>query len=202
MEEIKVNPDIYNQILKLTKGLKGKVLDVGAGSGRLTLKLAEQGLDVTPCDKHPENFSADGSCDKVDVNDGLPYKNETFDVVVCSEVIEHLENPWHALKEFHHVLKPKGILVISTPNISFWFSRLYFLLYGELWMMSKFYENLPEWNVHISPVCLEALVIKMDKLFVIKKINFTKLFVPLVRVGIPLRNKFFGENMIIKMVKV
>jgi ubiquinone/menaquinone biosynthesis C-methylase UbiE len=46
----------------------------------------------------------------------LPFKNKTFDIVVCSEVLEHIPQWKDALKELKRVLKDKGILIISTPN--------------------------------------------------------------------------------------
>lgn len=46
----------------------------------------------------------------------LPIKDDTVDVVICSEVVEHLEEPHLMLEEIARVLKPKGKLVISTPN--------------------------------------------------------------------------------------
>lgn len=47
----------------------------------------------------------------------LPFCSETFDMVWCSEVIEHFNNSRHALQEFWRILKPHGgIVLISTPN--------------------------------------------------------------------------------------
>jgi SAM-dependent methyltransferase len=46
----------------------------------------------------------------------LPIKDSTVDIVICSEIIEHLEQPHSMLEEIARVLKPNGKLVISTPN--------------------------------------------------------------------------------------
>ncbi len=46
----------------------------------------------------------------------LPFKNNSFDTIICSEVIEHLLEPEKALREFERVLKSKGILIATTPN--------------------------------------------------------------------------------------
>jgi SAM-dependent methyltransferase len=51
--------------------------------------------------------------------DVFPYADATFDVVVYCEIIEHLlMNPVHTLKEIHRVLRPDGVLLVSTPNVA------------------------------------------------------------------------------------
>jgi len=46
----------------------------------------------------------------------LPFKNKSFDLITCLEVIEHIPSPSMVLKEIHQTLKNEGSLVISTPN--------------------------------------------------------------------------------------
>ena len=48
--------------------------------------------------------------------DQLPFPEGKFDLVTCTEVFEHLENYRHALREAARVLKPGGLLVVSTPE--------------------------------------------------------------------------------------
>ncbi len=49
--------------------------------------------------------------------DRFPYANESFDTIVCCELLEHLEkDPMHMMSEIHRVLKPNGTLVLTTPN--------------------------------------------------------------------------------------
>ena len=48
----------------------------------------------------------------------LPFADESFDLVTCSEVIEHIRNPKRALMEMRRVLKPTGMLLLSTPSMS------------------------------------------------------------------------------------
>lgn len=51
--------------------------------------------------------------------DRFPYDDESFDVVLYCEIIEHLlMNPVHTLTEIHRVLKPGGKIVITTPNVA------------------------------------------------------------------------------------
>lgn len=47
-----------------------------------------------------------------------------FDVVFASAIIEHLKHPWHTLQLIKQVLKPRGVLIITTSNIAHWRMRL------------------------------------------------------------------------------
>jgi methionine biosynthesis protein MetW len=50
----------------------------------------------------------------------LPFADDSFDLVVCVEVLEHLFAPHEAVREIRRVLRPGGRLVASTPNIAYW----------------------------------------------------------------------------------
>ena len=54
---------------------------------------------------------------------GLPVRSESADVVIMSELIEHLVDPDSALDELFRVLKPGGSLLLSTPNLAAWYNR-------------------------------------------------------------------------------
>lgn len=47
----------------------------------------------------------------------LPYDNESFDAVICNQVLEHVKKPWICVNEFYRVLKSDGILILSSPFI-------------------------------------------------------------------------------------
>jgi len=68
----------------------------------------------------------------VDLNSPLPFRSTSFDGVDLVEVIEHIENQPQLIREIHRVLKPGGVVVISTPNILNVMSRLRFLFTGFL----------------------------------------------------------------------
>lgn len=89
-----------------------RALDVGAREGDQTRWLESQGYEVEPIDLEP-NFDR---CKTVDVDAGLPYDDESFDLVWCSEVIEHLQDPERALTELRRVTRPGGDLILTTPN--------------------------------------------------------------------------------------
>jgi SAM-dependent methyltransferase len=54
---------------------------------------------------------------------GLPLADASVDVVIMSELIEHLVDPDRALDEARRVLVPEGVLLLSTPNLAAWFNR-------------------------------------------------------------------------------
>jgi SAM-dependent methyltransferase len=61
------------------------------------------------------------------VEEGLPFKDESFDCVFFGEVIEHLIDPDKALIEVSRVLRKGGTLILTTPNLASWFNRLLLL---------------------------------------------------------------------------
>ncbi len=87
-------------------------LDVGARTGKQTEWLKRRGYDVTSIDVEPR-FEG---CLQVDANQGLPFDDDRFDLVWCSEVLEHLEDPGFAMSELRRVARPGGDLVLTTPN--------------------------------------------------------------------------------------
>jgi SAM-dependent methyltransferase len=100
-------------------GEGGSALDVGARAGVQTEWLTQRGYRVTSVDVEPQ-FEA---CLKVDANERLPFADKSFDLVWCSEVIEHLRDPAFALSELRRVAKPGGLLVLTTPNSYAWLFR-------------------------------------------------------------------------------
>ena len=116
---------IYN---KITSQIKGDVLDIGTGDG-YKLKIILDGspktkiksitaLDPSPLVKQAEEMLCSYNvC--IRQNDWLDFvKNNKakYDVILCFEVLEHLERPDLFLEEIVKLLKPEGIFISSTPN--------------------------------------------------------------------------------------
>lgn len=104
--------------------VKGKtVLDIASGSGYGTQLLAKTakhvfGVDVnkdavTYADAH---FGAKNITYKVGDGEKIPLEDNSVDVVITFETIEHIENYLQFIKEMKRVLKPDGLAIVSTPN--------------------------------------------------------------------------------------
>ncbi|MEK9555550.1 MAG: class I SAM-dependent methyltransferase [Gammaproteobacteria bacterium] len=127
-----------------------KVLDVPAGIGWVGEELARAGADSVLGDINDEK----PTFTRVDLEQPLPFSDDHFDAVVCCEGIEHVYSPWHLMSEFARVLRPGGILVVTTPNVQNLLSRLKFLFCGYFYQFEPF-SKIPKQmgdKGHISPV--------------------------------------------------
>ena len=110
-----------------------RVLDMGCGAGRHAFALYRRGAHVTALDMDAAELkdvaamfgamAAEG-----EVPDGatagavrgtaygLPFADDTFDRVVCSEVLEHLHEDSRAMRELTRVLKPGGLMAVTVPR--------------------------------------------------------------------------------------
>lgn len=98
-------------------GEEKRALDIGCRDGYWSEKLKERGYEVSAVDIEPHYSGAITH----NVENGLPYPDGTFDLVWCTEVIEHLYKPEFLLEEINRVLKPDGMAILTTPNSGVWF---------------------------------------------------------------------------------
>jgi ubiquinone/menaquinone biosynthesis C-methylase UbiE len=98
-----------------------KVLDVGAGTGRLSLFLANRGAQVTALDMSPnmlELVKKKNSKIQTIVSDAedLSFDDESFDIVAAAFLIVHLKDPTRFFDEVYRVLKDGGIFIVTNIN--------------------------------------------------------------------------------------
>lgn len=124
-------PDKVVEIVSKQK--KGKLLDLGSGNGTTGKKLFDLGFDVEAFDMDRERFKyhKEIQFSNGNLNDPLPYENNTFDFIIFMEVIEHIYNPGFVISEISRILKKDGKLILSTPNILNIGSRFRFLIEGS-----------------------------------------------------------------------
>ena len=101
------------------------ILDIGCGNGNISYQLAKSGHKVTGIDISEETIlfaqknygSTPGLEFKIiDIESFNPVESEKYDVIVCSEVLEHLFQPERLTLNFKKLLKPGGVAVITVPN--------------------------------------------------------------------------------------
>lgn len=117
------------QVVALTKP-GTTVLDVGCASGPIAQRLKEKGCRVTGIELDPiAAKKAQRFCEKIIIDDletieKLPYSPGYFEVIIYSNVLEHLKDPLAVLKKFDCYLKENGYCLVVLPNIAHWLFRL------------------------------------------------------------------------------
>jgi SAM-dependent methyltransferase len=110
------------------EGAGRAVLDVGCGSGYLGALLAKRGYNVTGIERaggYHEPFPSSVRLIEADLENGLPDTGaESFDYVLCADILEHLREPGRLLRQLRAVIRPEGLLIASLPNSG----NLYFRL--------------------------------------------------------------------------
>ncbi len=118
----------YNSILyRIREVAASNLLDVGCGTGEM-LKLLNDinpqmeltGIDISAKMLEKAKFKLNGkACLILGDAEKLPFKNNSFDVVICNDSFHHYPSPISVLCEFYRVLKPGGFLLISDYCICF-----------------------------------------------------------------------------------
>jgi 2-polyprenyl-3-methyl-5-hydroxy-6-metoxy-1,4-benzoquinol methylase len=114
---------LRDYILSLCDVKRGsRVLDVGSGSGWVARQLVAKSTKVVSIDLSQRNLEkvkltlGRGDADFVLADTyHLPFRSGSFDLVVISEVLEHLNSPAACLQEFERILAPNGKVIASTP---------------------------------------------------------------------------------------
>ncbi len=162
--------NFFRHLTSLTAAKKvDSILDVGCGEGFTLNRLKEKGIGkklegveyakeaiVLGKTTYPDIKIIQGSIYE------LPYKDNAFDLVLCTEVLEHLEKPQNALKELVRV--SNKYLVISVPNEPFF--MLAQLLRGKNW--SRFGNDIEHIN-HWTMFGFPKLVKKNAKVRILAK---------------------------------
>ena len=107
-----------NWIRKL--GSSGRVLEVGCGSGWMLKALHDQGWEVVGLERTEEEARFASSITGLRVISGTleEIKSETYDLIILFNVLEHMTDPIDVLCQCRRLLKEKGTIILSMPNLS------------------------------------------------------------------------------------
>jgi 2-polyprenyl-3-methyl-5-hydroxy-6-metoxy-1,4-benzoquinol methylase len=181
-EEHNFNRLCFGAVPKPKPG-KNRLLDLGSAWGVFAERLSGAGYDVTASDLDERSLKMirDRGLKAVRldvVEEKFPFADGEFDVVTCCELIEHIKHPANMLGEIGRVLKPDGILVISTPNICWWYLRLKHLI-GR-WDMQD-----PDHIRFYTPASLEKMLGEFGFEVVGRKAQFVSPHVHIFGIKIP-----------------
>lgn len=168
-----------------------KILDIGASGGDFLKQIIERGFTnlsatdiVDYCTENVPNIDF-RSCDLN--SESLPWDDASFEAVTALSTAEHLENQFHFCREAWRMLKPDGMFIFSIPNAFHIWSKLSFLLHGDL-------TDWNDKNAHVS-FLPQAVFRKIYlKYFKLEGRVYENGFLPYFpKVKMP-RNEFFGRR--------
>lgn len=128
-----------------------RVLDLGSGAGAWAQRLYDASYDVTACDLEVPSKAFPFPFCKLDLQQNFSerFAQADFDAVSLIEVIEHVENPRHVVRQVRPLLKQGGVMLLTTPNASGLYSRVRFFFTGQ---MSMFTDEAYVASGHITPL--------------------------------------------------
>jgi len=176
-----------------------KVLDVGCGSGVYINLAKKTGYIVTACDYNLKTCIYDDiKVDKCDLNEEkLPYNDSEFDIVLLTEVIEHIYNPGFIISESKRVLKKGGKIFLTTPNLINIKNKLWFLTFSHFLT----HPNNPKLGghiTHIPPNFIKSFLERNN--FKEIKINYLNSFFPYTKIKLP-NCSFLSDSVVVQAKK-
>jgi 2-polyprenyl-3-methyl-5-hydroxy-6-metoxy-1,4-benzoquinol methylase len=143
----------YGKLLRyggVTASTHPRLLDAGCGAGPALAFLQNQGFTLVASDfvyfplLEARKRAPDVPLLNCDLNQGLPFAADSFDVILASEVIEHLTQAELFLSEARRVLSPGGVLLLTTPN---------------LWDVRRVWATLSKttWSGHLDPTHINLM---------------------------------------------
>jgi 2-polyprenyl-6-hydroxyphenyl methylase/3-demethylubiquinone-9 3-methyltransferase len=150
----------FREVLGRGRSASPRLLDIGSGGGFVAAGLGDiarvTGVDRSHAALRDASTAGLGSAIRADAH-RLPFGDAVFDVVVCSEVLEHVEDPGSVIAEAARVTIPGGLFLFSTPTRTR-LSRLALIEIGQRWWPTRVLpRDLHEWDRFLTPEELEVL---------------------------------------------
>lgn len=107
--------DIHALVSQLPQATNGTALDLGCDKSPYRELLTSRGYGVKTLD-----ITLDNGADYAGTAESTGLPDASFDVVLCTQVLEHCMNPWAAVREIHRIVKPGGYAIVSAPHVWFY----------------------------------------------------------------------------------
>jgi len=153
--EDKAGEGVHEKVIEIALPYldKSNILVAGAGQGSLEYKLLKKGVlaeNIKAVDYNPSQYKLKSvNIQYCDLGGSLPFEPQTFDVCFATEVIEHLNNPQNLITEVWRILKPGGMLFLTTPNVHSLMQKIRFLFSDKF---GWFHESDYLRSGHIHPI--------------------------------------------------
>lgn len=142
---------------------KFRIIDIGGNTGVIAKLLKDRGYSASVADMSAGALKTAKSKGlrtyKFDFNEKFDLKDNSFDVVVAGEIIEHVLDTERFLNECNRILKDDGFLVLSTPNLATFHDRVRFLFGKMPRQINPYHERL---KLHIRPFTYKGLKEALD----------------------------------------
>jgi len=169
------------------------ILEAGCGAAAFTPYLAQHANRMLACDISSEQIKKnsvlfpDVHFFTQDLGRPLAFKNNSIDVIWCSEVLEHLFDPAYAVSEFYRVLKPEGKLLVTVPYHGY-FKNILIALF-------KWDDHFSANNPHIRFFTRKTIST------VVNRAGFQSIRIETCGMGKPLRDLLVPTNILLTAVK-
>lgn len=145
----------YNLTRQVAPG-GDSLLDIGCGDGELLFLLKDRykelwGIDIAQprIDRISQKIGGDSNIHVrvEDVESRINFEDERFDTILALGILEHVFNPYHVMQECRRMLRQKGTLIATVPNVAYLPNRVR-LLFGKLPVTSNSLEGLDGGHLH------------------------------------------------------
>ncbi len=168
-----LNPARFGYFRRVLTGRLGRdprgvaALDVGCGGGLLAEEFARLGCQVTGIDPSEPALAVARAhaassglaiTYRAGIGEALPFPDQSFGIVYCCDVLEHVTDPGQVIAEIARTLAPGGVFFFDTINRTL-LSRLLVIRLAQEWRMTRALPpNLHDWSQFITPAELDALI--------------------------------------------